>query len=254
MVGVLLVYSGLATLIAGVVSLLKPLRFLGIRSRKRAAVIAAGGLLLWVAGVALPAPLQRSARRAARIDDFLPEYQFNEFHELRIQAPPDRVYRALREVTAEEIRFFRALTWIRSPRLPWKSYDETILSPPASKPILDVATSAGFRWLAQEPDRELVVGAVVLSPRRVRIDTPRDFIDLRAPGHAKAAMNFHIQDLGNGWSHLSTETRVFATDATARRRFATYWRHIYPGGSLIRHMWLRAVQRRAEASSAPPRG
>lgn len=248
MIGVLLVYSGLAALVAGLVSLLKPLRFLGIRSRKRAAVIAAGGLLLWVVGVALPAPLQRSAREAARIDDFLPEYQFSEFHELRIQAPPERVYRALREVTAEEIRFFRALTWIRSPRRPWKSHDETILAPPARKPILDVATSAGFRWLAQEPVRDLVVGTVVLSPGPVRIVTPRDFIDLRAPGHARAAMSFHIEDLGNGWSHLSTETRVFATDAAARRRFAAYWRHIYPGSSLIRYMWLRAVQRRAEAS------
>jgi hypothetical protein len=249
MIGVLLVYSGLLTLAAGVVSLLKPLRFLGIRSRKRAAVIAAGGILLWVVGVALPAPLQRTARKAARIDDFLPEYQFSELHELRIQAPPARVYRALREVTAEEIRFFRALTWIRSPRLPWKSYDETILSPPASKPILDVSTSAGFRWLAREPDRDLVVGAVVLSPGPVKIVTPRDFIDLRAPGHAKAAMSFHIEDLGNGWSHLSTETRVFATDTAARRRFAAYWRHIYPGSSLIRHMWLRAVRRRAERLS-----
>ncbi len=249
MTAVLLVYSGLAALAVGAVSLLKPLRFLGIRSRKRAGVVLAGGLLLWVAGAALPAPLQRSARRAARIDDFLPEYQFNEFHELRIQAPPDRVYRAIRGVTAEEIRFFRMLTWIRSPRRPWRPHDETILSPPAAKPILDVATSAGFHWLAQEPDRDLVVGTVVLSPGPVRIATPRDFIDLRAPGHAKAAMSFHIEDLGNGWSHLSTETRVFATDAAARRRFATYWRHIYPGSSLIRHMWLRAVQRRAEASS-----
>ena len=44
----------------------------------------------------------------------------------------------------------------------------------------------------------------------------------------------------------STETRVFATDDSARRRFAAFWRVIYPGSALIRRMWLRAIQRRAE--------
>ena len=249
MIGAVLVYSGLTAMAAGAVSLLKPLRFLGIRTRKRAGAVLAGGLLLGVTGAALPAPLQRSRRQATRIDDFLPEYQFNEFHELRVHAPPDRVYRALREVTAEEIRFFRTLTWIRAPRLPWGSHEETILSPPAAKPILDVATSSGFRWLAQEPDRELVVGTVVIAPGPVKIATPRDFADLQAPGCAKAVMSFHIEDLGNGWSRLSTETRVFATDVTARRRFAAYWRLIYPGSALIRRMWLQAVQRRAEGEA-----
>ncbi|MBV8202739.1 MAG: hypothetical protein JOZ15_19150, partial [Acidobacteria bacterium] len=46
---------------------------------------------------------------------------------------------------------------------------------------------------------------------------------------------------------VTTETRVNATDAATRRRFAAYWRVIYPGSSLIRSMWLRAIRRRAEA-------
>jgi hypothetical protein len=61
-------------------------------------------------------------------------------------------------------------------------------------------------------------------------------------------MGFLIEDQGDGWSRLRTETRVFATDASARRRFAVYWRLIYPGSSLIRHMWLDAIRRRAEAA------
>jgi len=32
---------------------------------------------------------------------------------------------------------------------------------------------------------------------------------------------------------------------STRRRFAGYWRIIYPGSALIRRMWLRAVARRA---------
>jgi len=46
---------------------------------------------------------------------------------------------------------------------------------------------------------------------------------------------------------LTTETRIYATDASSRRAFARYWRVIYPGSSLIRRMWLRAIKKTAEA-------
>jgi hypothetical protein len=39
---------------------------------------------------------------------------------------------------------------------------------------------------------------------------------------------------------------VHATDDSARRKFARYWRVIYPGSALIRRMWLRAIKLRAE--------
>jgi hypothetical protein len=39
---------------------------------------------------------------------------------------------------------------------------------------------------------------------------------------------------------------VAASDARAERRFAAYWRVIYPGSAWIRRMWLRAIKARAE--------
>jgi hypothetical protein len=45
---------------------------------------------------------------------------------------------------------------------------------------------------------------------------------------------------------LTTETRIYATDTSARKKFAAYWRVIYPGSALIRVMWLRAIRGRAE--------
>jgi len=38
---------------------------------------------------------------------------------------------------------------------------------------------------------------------------------------------------------------VFANSPSARRRFAAYWRVIYPGSAIVRRMWLRAIARRA---------
>jgi len=59
-------------------------------------------------------------------------------------------------------------------------------------------------------------------------------------------MNFHVTDEGGGVSRLVTQTRVAASDARAERRFAAYWRVIYPGSAFIRRMWLRAIKARAE--------
>ncbi|HXT21641.1 MAG TPA: hypothetical protein VN923_12895, partial [Thermoanaerobaculia bacterium] len=60
-----------------------------------------------------------------------------------------------------------------------------------------------------------------------------------------------LDDEGGGWTRVTTETRVFATDDHARRRFAAYWRTIYPGSALIRRMWLRAIRARAEGPATP---
>ena len=229
---VLLVDAGLFALLVGCASLIGPIRILRIRTRRRAAAVTAAGLVLVLAGVLLPAPLQRPAAARTRIDDFAPEYQFNEVHATRVHAPPDRVFRAVKAVTAGEIRLFRLLTWIRSPHLPGRGR-ENILNAPAGSPILDVALRSGFVLLAEEPDREMVIGAAVCcAPDR--------------PGAAKAVMNFLVEDEGGGWTRVTTETRVYATDPSATRRFAAYWRVIYPGSALIRRMWLRAIKRRAE--------
>ena len=77
--------------------------------------------------------------------------------------------------------------------------------------------------------------------------TPEQFKELVAPGVAKAAMNFRIEDAGDGAWLVSTETRVHATDTSARRAFARYWTVIRPGSGFIRRMWLRAIKRRAES-------
>jgi hypothetical protein len=43
-----------------------------------------------------------------------------------------------------------------------------------------------------------------------------------------------------------TETRVWATDPAAVRRFGLYWAFIYPGSALLRDGWLAAIKKRAE--------
>jgi hypothetical protein len=189
-----------------------------------------------------------------RLEEFAPVYEFNEVHSIRVRAPRSLIYRSIKEVTAGEIALFRALTWIRRFG---RAGPESILNPPGDEPLLAVATRTGFLLLADDPERELAIGTVLIAPRGVRKPaTPQQFKELAAPGAAKAVMNFHIEDAGGGAWLVSTETRVHATDASARRRFARYWAVIRLGSGFIRRMWLRAIKRRAEgpAGSAPNAG
>ena len=184
-----------------------------------------------------------------RLDEFVPVWQFGEHHSIRVAAPPAKVFDAVKHIRAGEITFFRTLTWIRrgGRKLP-----ESILNARNDTPLLDVATKSGFIYLANEPPRELVIGTMVIAPPGARQPlTPETFTIPLPPGYALAAMNFLVKPNGPTASIVSTETRVFANSADCRRRFARYWRLIYPGSALIRRMWLRAIRKRATTRSAP---
>ena len=243
-----LVYCGLLGIFLGGVSLLRPLRFLRIRSRRQAAIFLALGLTVAAAGFAFPARETRIAGAHTELDEFAPVYQFHEVHSIRVNAPRERVYGAIKQVTADEIRFFRTLVWVRRLGRPGP---ESILNPPEDAPLLEVATRTSFLLLAEEPGREIVMGTVVAAPPGFlprSNPTGEDFKALRAPGFAVAAMNFLVEEDGPGACLVTTETRIYAADTPARRRFSVYWRLIYPGSALIRMMWLRAVKLRAESA------
>jgi hypothetical protein len=238
-------YGSAIVAIAGATGLIWPLGWLHRRSRRRA-------LLMFVAGVATfyvitsITPSQTTSAAGHDIDAFAPSFHFREHHGLVIVAPPERVFAAIKSVSADEIALFSLFTGIRRFGRPGP---ESILNAPGRQPILDVAVRTGFLLLADRPPREVVVGAIVVAPpgtRRPGELTANDYKDLMQPGFAKATMNFLVQDLGNGSSRVDTETRVFATDGAALARFTRYWRVIFPGSSILRVTWLRAIKTRAE--------
>jgi hypothetical protein len=244
--GSALVYCGLALLVVALARLVRPRAIAGLTGRQPGMVLVVAGTLLVAIGVSLPAPAQRATSATTRLDEMIPSWQFSERHSTRVRASPERVYAAMESVTAGDIRFFQTLTSIRRFGRPGP---ESILNAPDRQPIIKVATSTTFSVLAEERNRELVIGTMVVAPRgwrRRQLTGPDSFRVLEEPGFAKAAMNFRIEADSAGGSILITETRVYATDEKSRRRFARYWRLIYPGSALIRIEWLRAIKRKAE--------
>jgi hypothetical protein len=195
-----------------------------ITMRRIGAAMIGAALLVVVIVLAWPVSESRVATPATHLDVAMPVWQFHERHATYVAASPDKVFAAIRAVTADDILFFRTLTAIRRLGRP---LPPNILNAPKGEPILDIATRTGFRYLADDPPRELVVGTTV------------------ARG-VDAAMNFLVAPDGRGGSYVSTETRVFANTKRGARRFAIYWRVIHPGSDIIRRMWLRAIKHRAE--------
>jgi hypothetical protein len=213
----LLLYCGGAAALAGAGAMLPR------RTRRKGLGLFLGGIGAVAIAVFWPIREEHVAEVHSHLDEIVPRWQFAERHEIRIDAPPDRIFAAIRDVTPREIRFFDTLTAIRRLGTGGK---ESIINAPDDEPILAVATRTGFRMLIDDAPRELVFGTRV------------------APG-SSAVMNFRIESDGR----LTTETRVaLAPSGSTRLLFAMYWRIIRPGSGIIRRSWLEAIKRRAEAS------
>lgn len=250
MVGSAIVYLGLVMVVAGLALVAKPIRRLRVPTRRRAFGVAGVGALVTVAGLILPAPESRVTHVQTRLDEFMPVWQFSELHAIDVAAPPARVFEVMNRVRPDEILLFRTLIAIRSlGQPPPQSVQKAIT---AYESLHDIAVHSTFVVLADDPPRETVDGTIVGRPPGPREPlTPAIFHKALPPGYALAAMNTIVTPNGSGGSRVSTETRVFANSPAARRRFAAYWRVIYPGSALIRRMMLRAIRQRATRPDEP---
>jgi hypothetical protein len=165
------------------------------------------------------------------VRDALPVYHHVERHRIRVAAPPERALAAARETSVAELPLVRVLFRLRGLRRAPRG------------PVWDALLAEGFRPLGEDT---LVAVGRPWRPRGDLRDVP-DFVRFDEPGWAKLAVDVRAEEAPGG-ALLATETRVFLTDARARRRFAAYWLAVRPFSGLVRRAWLRAAKRRAEAA------
>jgi len=164
------------------------------------------------------------------VHDALPVYHHVERHEIRVAASPERALAAAREARLDDVPLVRLLFKLRGLRSAPKG------------PIWEALLAEGFQPMGD--DTVVLVGRP-WSPkggtRRVE-----DFVAFAEPGYAKMAMDLRAVPEADG-SRLETETRVYLTDASARRRFRAYWLAVRPFSGLVRRSWLKAAKRHAES-------
>lgn len=191
-----------------------------------------------------------------QLDNYLPAYDFNEIHTVTVDAPPERVFTAIKELTAAELS--PLIFWMMGIRsLPAKLMGKSFPSMARqSKPFLKQMQEGGFIPLAEESNSEIVFGLIgqfwkLTGGEEPEISNPQAFLDFDDPAFAKVAANLAINVDEKGRTRCSTETRIHAADPTTRRKFAFYWRIISMGSAWIRVLWLKAIKRKAECPLLP---
>ena len=164
--------------------------------------------------------------------DALPEFHHRERHSIRVAASPERSLAAAHETCLDDVPLVRLLFRLRG--LPAGS---------SVGAIWDSMRADGFQPAGE--DTLVLIGKPWSAGGSLRkVD---DFVAFAEPGYAKMAMDLRAVADGVG-ARLETETRVFLTDARARRRFAAYWLVVRPFSGLVRRSWLKAAKRRAESA------
>lgn len=242
-----LAYSGIVLSLCGLANLVVPFRFLGVRERAGGALILAGGVALAFMSLIWPASTIRVAQPRTRLDETMPEYQFSERHSIRIHARPALVMQAVRDSTIGDMTSLITLLKIRGAAL--RIHDTGYLLP--GKRILDAFSASGYVLGGAEHEIVMCGGANVRAKHGLEVRTLQEFADYREPGAVKIAFDFNVKDASGGWSTLTTETRVIATDDLTRRGMGRYWRLIVPGSGLLRLQWLEGIKKRAESMHPP---
>jgi hypothetical protein len=178
------------------------------------------------------------------LDCFMPVYDVVERHHIWVDAPAAVTLIAAREQDLFRLPLVRAV---------FKTRELVMRATPDERPQprgLFAATQAlGWGVLAEQPDREFVVGAVT-KPWEPNVTfqalPPDQFAAFSQPGFVKIAWTLRADPVGDTSSIFRTETRAVATDRTARDRFRRYWALVSPGIALIRRLSLAPLKRDAE--------
>ena len=186
----------------------------------------------------------RGGPRNPLVDQFMPKYEVREVHQTRVAAPADVTFGVAYDLDLRRSTIVRAIFTGR----------ELLMGGERSKRehalrFLDEVLDQGWRILAEEPGRQLVIGAVT-QPWKADVEfrglAPEEFAAFKEPGYAKIVWTLAVKPMGENASVFTTETRVATTDLESRSRFRGYWSVFSPGILLIRYETLRLVRREAE--------
>jgi len=175
------------------------------------------------------------------LDAWMPEFDVAARYDAAVDAPPERVWRAIQEMRSGDLPLVRWLMALR--RLDFRR--------PPQIPVLEAMTREGFLVLEQRQNDEVVIGVAgrfwTHSGGIVRMASPEAWRNYAAVGSARSAMNFRLEG-----GRVITETRVQTFGASARRSFRLYWTLVGPFSGLIRRAFLAEIRRRARRASDYP--
>ncbi len=154
-----------------------------------------------------------------KLDEYLPVFDFSERHEMTVKSTPEQAYDALLKVDFSESFILRILFQLRGLK---------------TGKFKDLEKS--FTLLANDLPQEIVLGLIARpwTPQgQIVAFQKEEFESFNAPNYAKLAWNFTFKNSPEG-TIVSTETRIYCTDTSSRRKFSFYWFFVRPFSGLVR--------------------
>jgi hypothetical protein len=178
------------------------------------------------------------------LDSFMPSYDVCERRAIAVKAPADITLAAAKDLTLDDSVVIRGI---------FKGRELLLHSKPSSleraRGLYYGMQELGWCVLA-ETENEIVFGAATrpwdANPVFRRLWT-EEFADFAEPGYVKIIWTLRADPEGVGTTTFRTETRVVATDDSARAKFRRYWALLSPGIIAIRLAMLPALKAAAEA-------
>jgi hypothetical protein len=167
------------------------------------------------------------------IEKYLPEYTFNEIHEVVVESPVENVYKVAKNFDLSKSKLIKVLFKIRE--LPTKRMN-----------LQDFICDIGFTNIEENPPTENLMGFWAVT-RIEPITNKEDFIDNAISARLKVVWNFSFEELNPEQTKVITETRILCVSLITRITFGLYWLIIKPFSGIIRKKMLNIIKQDSEA-------
>ena len=137
------------------------------------------------------------------LDDILPSFDVTEVHSIKVSAPPEIVFSAMKSVTLDEISCVVPTPFLPARHTGENGGKEGGVPSFSGKPLLSLLLNNGFILLAEKEDREIVFGKMVpagmggYGKRRVQGRFPyraqHEFLAFDHPDYIRVVANLRIE-------------------------------------------------------------
>ncbi len=172
-------------------------------------------------------------QRNTLIEKYLPEYTFNEYHELVVDSPIEKVFEVAKNFDLSKSKIIKILFKIRG--LPTKRLN-----------LQHFITDIGFTNLEENYPNETLIGFWARF-KIAKIPSYEDFINNSISPWVKVVWNFQFENIEENKTKVSTETRVLCVAKITRFTFGFYWLIVKPFSGLIRIQMLKLIKDEAES-------
>lgn len=177
------------------------------------------------------------------LNRLIPIPRRRELDHVDLAAPPLEVWAALRHGTMAWPFLVRALQRARARSLPAEPQRRE--PPLALGELRSTPEQPGLHLLAEEPGRELTLGAIaamrLVTFELLPVDDLETFARCSEPGLVRLVWSIQLSPIGSLSSRLRIELRIDATDSLTWRRFRRTYRVMGPLLRLIRRHVLASL-------------